>query len=224
MIINNLINLKNNDCLSKHCYSNQSKDNKMQQLTKLSDRELVETYAAGNNEAFDILLERHKQKIYSYIFHIVKNKELADDIFQETFIKVIVTIKQGRYSERNKFSAWLTRIAHNLIIDNFRQEKVENSVSTDEESTDLLNRRDLCEGNIEDDIVSLQVNDDLRALVMSLPDPQREVVVLRYYRDMSFKEIAEATGVSINTALGRMRYAILNIRRLASEKNISLAV
>ncbi len=191
MIFNNL----NPSCLSEHCYSNQSIEKPMQQLTKLTDSNLVEAYANGNNEAFDVLLERHKQKIYSYIFHIVKNKDLADDIFQETFVKVIVTIKQGRYSERNRFSAWLTRIAHNLIIDNFRQEKV-----------------------------AIQVNDDLRNLVMSLPDPQREVVVLRYYRDMSFKEIAEATGVSINTALGRMRYAILNIRRLASEKNISLAV
>ncbi len=220
MIFNNL----NPSCLSEHCYSNQSIEKPMQQLTKLTDSNLVEAYANGNNEAFDVLLERHKQKIYSYIFNIVKNKDLADDIFQETFVKVIVTIKQGRYSERNRFSAWLTRIAHNLIIDNFRQEKVENSVSTDEDETDFLNRRDLCEGNIEDEIVAIQVNDDLRNLVMSLPDPQREVVVLRYYRDMSFKEIAEATGVSINTALGRMRYAILNIRRLASEKNISLAV
>ncbi len=196
----------------------------MQQLTKLTDRELVEAYANGNNEAFDILLERHKQKVYSYIFHIVKNKELADDIFQETFVKVIVTIKQGRYTERNKFSAWLTRIAHNLIIDSFRQDRVENTVSSDEENTDLLNRRDLCDGNIEDDLVSIQLNEDIRALVMSLPEPQREVVVLRFYRDMSFKEIAETTGVSINTALGRMRYAILNIRRLAAEKKIALAV
>lgn len=223
MNINNFTNL-NPSRLSKHSYANYSKETTMQQLTKLTDRELVEAYANGNNEAFDILLERHKQKVYSYIFHIVKNKELADDIFQETFVKVIVTIKQGRYTERNKFSAWLTRIAHNLIIDSFRQDRVENTVSSDEENTDLLNRRDLCDGNIEDDLVSIQLNEDIRALVMSLPEPQREVVVLRFYRDMSFKEIAETTGVSINTALGRMRYAILNIRRLAAEKKIALAV
>ncbi len=223
MNINNFTNL-NPSRLSKHPYANYSKETTMQQLTKLTDRELVEAYANGNNEAFDILLERHKQKVYSYIFHIVKNKELADDIFQETFVKVIVTIKQGRYTERNKFSAWLTRIAHNLIIDSFRQDRVENTVSSDEENTDLLNRRDLCDGNIEDDLVSIQLNEDIRALVMSLPEPQREVVVLRFYRDMSFKEIAETTGVSINTALGRMRYAILNIRRLAAEKKIALTV
>lgn len=197
----------------------------MQQLTKLTDRELVAAYANDNNDAFDILLDRHKQKVFNYILHIVKNKDIADDIFQETFVKAIVTIKQNRYTEKGKFSAWLTRIAHNLIIDYFRQERMENTISTDgDPATDLLNRRDLCDGNIEDEIVSLQIDEDLRRIVMSLPDPQREVLVMRFYRNMSFKEIAEATSVSINTALGRMRYAILNMRRIAAEKNISLAV
>ena len=196
----------------------------MQNLSKLADRDLVAAYANDNNAAFDVLLERHQQKVYSYIFHIVKNKDLADDIFQETFVKAIMTIKQGRYTEHGKFSGWLTRIAHNLIIDFFRQEKIENSVSADDEGSDVLNRRDLCEGNIEDAIVSTQIDEDLRRIVMALPDPQREVLVMRFYRNMSFKEIAEATSVSINTALGRMRYAIMNMRRIAAENNIALAI
>lgn len=196
----------------------------MEQLTKLSDRDLVVAYANNNNEAFDVLLQRHQQKVYSYILHIVKNKDVADDIFQETFVKAIMTIKQGRYTEHGKFSGWLTRIAHNLIIDFFRQEKIENAVSSDDADNDVLNRRDLCEGNIEDSLVSLQIDADLRRIVMVLPDPQREVLVMRFYRNMSFKEIAEATSVSINTALGRMRYAIINMRRIAAENNIALAI
>ncbi len=196
----------------------------MESLTKLTDSELVAAYANNNNEAFDVLLERHKQKVYTYIFHIVKNPDVADDLFQETFVKAIMTIRQGRYTEHGKFSGWLTRIAHNLIIDYFRQSRLENSVSTDDENCDLLNRRDLSDGTIEDEMVGRQIDEDLRRIVMALPDPQREVLVMRMYRNMSFKEIAEATGVSINTALGRMRYAILNMRRIAEEKNIVLAV
>ena len=196
----------------------------MQQLTKHTDSELVAAYANGNNEAFDTLLERHKARLYGYIINIVKDKVLAEDIFQETFVKVITTVRQGRSSEQNKFIGWITRIAHNLIIDYYRAESSAPVVSTDEEGCDLLNRRDLCSGNIEDEMMSIQLDEDLRHLVMSLPDSQREVLVMRFYRNMSFKEIAAATNVSINTALGRMRYAILNIRRLASEKNLSLAV
>jgi len=196
----------------------------MEQLTKLTDRELVAAYADNNNEAFDVLLERHQNKVYSYILHIVKNKDIADDIFQETFVKAIMTIKQGRYTEHGKFSGWLTRIAHNLIIDLFRQEKIENSVSADEEGIDVLNRRDLCEGNIEDSLINSQIDEDLRRIVMALPAPQREVLIMRFYRNMSFKEIAEATSVSINTALGRMRYAIMNMRRIAAENHIALAI
>lgn len=196
----------------------------MKKLTKLTDRELVAAYANENNAAFDVLLERHQNKLYSYILHIVKNKDVADDIFQETFIKAITTIKQGRYTEHGKFSGWLTRIAHNLIIDLYRQEKIENSVSSDEDGTDILNRRDLCDGNIEDTMISNQIDEDLRKIIMALPDPQREVLVMRFYRNMSFKEIAEATSVSINTALGRMRYAIMNMRRIAAENHIALAI
>lgn len=196
----------------------------MQQLTKFTDSELVAAYANGNNEAFDTLLERHKARLYGYIINIVKDKELAEDIFQETFVKVITTVRQGRYSEQNKFLGWVTRIAHNLIIDYYRAENTMPVVSTDDVSCDLLNRRDLCSGNIEDEIMSIQLDEDLRNLVMALPDSQREVLVMRVYRNMLFKEIAAATNVSINTALGRMRYAILNIRRMAAEMNLSLVV
>ena len=178
----------------------------------------------GSNEAFDTLLNRHSDRVYSYIQHIVKDSALADDIFQETFVKAITTIKQGRYSESGKFSAWITRIAHNLIIDNFRQEKSENTFSADTDDVDIFNRRDLADGNIEDTLVKEQIHTDVRRIMDSLPDSQREVIDMRFFRDMSFKEIAEATGVSINTALGRMRYAVLNMRRIADKNNIVLTV
>ena len=194
----------------------------MQNLTNLTDQQLVELYLEGNNEAFDTLLTRHQSKVFSFIMHIVKNKDVADDIFQDTFIKIIMTLKQGRYTETGKFGSWLTRIAHNLIIDYYRQSKSENNVSTDEYTADLLNRRDLCDDNIEDHLVIDQIHADVRNLIEALPDSQREVLKMRYYNDMSFKEIADATGVSINTALGRMRYAILNMRRIAEEKSIEL--
>ena len=194
----------------------------MQTLKKLTDNELVRAYVNGNSQAFDMLLQRYQGKVYSYILHIVKNKDVADDIFQETFVKIIMTLRQGRYTDTGKFAAWLNRIAHNLIIDYYRQEKSENSVSIDNDDVDMLNRRGLCEANIEDLMVDIQIRDDVRRIIDALPLPQREVLVMRYYNDMSFKEIAEATGVSINTALGRMRYAILNMRRIASENNIVL--
>ena len=192
-------------------------------LTTLTDEQLVRKYIDGNNKAFDTLLHRHKSRLYSYMIRIVKNKDLAEDIFQETFVKIIMTLRQGRYIESGKFSAWLSRIAHNLIIDHFRQEKAENNMSSDDEDTNLLNRRDLCEENIEDIMVNDQIKADVRRIIDALPDPQKEVLVMRYYNDMSFKEIAETTGVSINTALGRMRYAILNMRRIAAENNIVLS-
>ena len=196
----------------------------MQNLTKLTDEQLVMAYANGENKAFDTLLKRHENRVFSYIFYIVKNKDLADDIFQETFVKAITTIRQGRYTESGKFSAWITRIAHNLIIDHYRQEKSENHVSADtDDGFDIFNRRELSDGTIEDFMVSKQITDDVRRLIKALPKSQRQVLVMRYYRNMSFKEIAEATGVSINTALGRMRYAILNMRRLAQENNIALS-
>ncbi len=194
----------------------------MRNFTRLTDEKLVTAFFDGDNTAFDTLLKRHQQRVFTYILNIVKNKDVADDIFQETFVKAITTIKQGRYTESGKFSAWLMRIAHNIIIDYFRQEKSENTMSADQEETDVLNRRDLSEENIEDILVTSQIHTDVRRIMESLPEAQREVLDMRFYRDMSFKEIAEATGVSINTALGRMRYAVLNMRRIAQDKNIVL--
>lgn len=190
----------------------------------MTDEQLVVSYSEGNNMAFDHLLYRHKSNLYNYIFFIVKNKELAEDIFQETFIKAILTIKQGRYVETGKFKAWISRIAHNLIIDHFRQEKNENTVSNDDMPLDLLNNASLCEGTIEDMLVKNQIEMDVKTLIQHLPQSQREVLEMRYYQDMSFKEISEQTGVSINTALGRMRYAILNMRKIADENRMILTI
>ena len=189
-----------------------------------SDEQLISLYVDGNNEAFDSLLERHQDRVFTYIYHAVKNEELADDIFQDTFVKAIITIKQGRYTDNGHFPAWITRIAHNLIIDYFRQTKAENLQSTDDEDTNILNRKELSDCTIEDSIITTQIHDDVRRLVRALPESQREVLVMRYYKNMSFKEIADTTGVSINTALGRMRYAILNMRRMAEEHNIVLTL
>ena len=147
---------------------------------------------------------------------------MADDLFQETFVKAIVTINQGRYTENGKFPAWITRIAHNLIIDYYRQEKAQAQLSCDNTDINILNRKELSEETVEDSIVREQILNDVRMLVELLPQSQREVLEMRYYQDMSFKEIAENTGVSINTALGRMRYAILNLRKIAEERNIVL--
>lgn len=196
----------------------------MVNLRNMSDEELVIAYAQGNNPAFDILLNRHKSNVYSYIYFIVRNREMAEDIFQETFVKAIVTIKQGRYTETGKFRAWINRIAHNLIIDNYRQEKNEQTISNDECEVDLFNNSKLSDGTIEDVMVKNQILSDVKKLIESLPESQKEVLLLRYYQDLSFKEIAEITGVSINTALGRMRYAILNMRRMADEKKMILTV
>lgn len=195
----------------------------MQNLEKLADDVLVAYYSEGNNNAFDVLLTRHQAKVYNYILQMVKDRNLADDIFQETFVKAITTIKQGRYAEAGKFSAWVCRIARNLIIDNFRQEKVEATVSTDDSNYDVLNRKDLSEDTIEDMLIDSQIQADVRRIVKQLPDSQRDVLIMRYYKGLSFKEIADVTGVSINTALGRMRYAILNLRRIAKENRIALS-
>ena len=196
----------------------------MKVQTNAADETLVALYAQGNNEAFDILLNRYKDRLYAYIYYTVRNEELAEDIFQETFTKAIVTIQQGRYNENGKVPAWLTRIAHNLIIDCFRQEKQENLVSCDEEERNLLNNIRLSEGTVEAEIVNHQILSDVRRLMKHLPDEQREVVHMRFYQDLSFKEIAEMTGVSINTSLGRMRYAILNLRRMAEKHGIVLTM
>jgi len=194
----------------------------MRNLDKYTDEQLVAAYASGDNEAFDALLLRHKNRLFTYIVQMVRDRDLADDIFQETFVKAITTIRQGRYSDFGKFSAWITRIARNLAIDSFRAEKSEATVSTDDTNFDVLNRRELSEETVEDAMIDLQIEHDVRRLVDELPEPQREVLMMRFYKNLSFKEIAEITGVSINTALGRVRYAILNMRRMAGEYNIEL--
>lgn len=194
----------------------------MHKFDKQTDDQLVASYAGGNNEAFDALLRRHQSRVYNYIYQMVRERNLAEDIFQETFVKAITTIRQGRYTGNGKFSAWISRIARNLVIDYFRQEKTEAAVSSDDENFDVLNRKELSEETIEDLIIDSQIKTDIRRLIRHLPQSQRQVLVMRYYRNLSFKEIAEATGVSINTALGRMRYAILNIRRIANENAIAL--
>lgn len=195
----------------------------MQILAQLSDDKLVQSYANGNNEAFDTLLERYQSRLLGYIMQLTGNRQLSEDIFQEAFVKAIMTIKQGNYTETGKFGAWISRIARNLVIDHFRQEKSEPTVSTDDGEIDILNRKELSDDTIEDDIIDLQIRDDVRRLIRELPETQRQVLVMRYYRNLSFKEIAEKTNVSINTALGRMRYAILNMRRMARERNIVLS-
>jgi RNA polymerase sigma-70 factor (ECF subfamily) len=196
----------------------------MENLKQMTDDKLVSLYMEGNNSAFDVLLNRHKDRLYNYIYFLVRSREVTEDIFQETFVKAIVTLQQGRYQDDGKFSAWITRIAHNLVIDQFRVERNENLVSNDETDFDILNDAKLSEGTVENRMVNEQVLKDVRALIDELPDCQREVVFMRYYQDMSFKDIAEITGVSINTALGRMRYAVLNMRRIAAEKSISLVL
>ena len=194
----------------------------MEHVNQLTDDMLVALYSKGNDKAFDELLSRYQGKIFNYILFIVRNQELAEDIFQETFVKAIVTMQQGRYTADGKFGAWITRIAHNLVIDSFRQERSENTISNDETEVDLLNDADLCDDNVEMQMINDQTLIDVRRLVDALPDNQREVVYMRYYQDLSFKEIAEIVGVSINTALGRMRYALLNMRKIAEEKHIVL--
>lgn len=194
----------------------------MKILSQLTDDELVELYEKGNNGAFEILLIRYKSKVYSYIYLIVRNKELTEDIFQDTFIKAIATIQQGRYVASGKFLGWVNRIAHNLIIDYFRREKKENTFSTDSVDYDIINNVKLSEKSFEDILSNEQILNDVVRLIDYLPKSQQSVVRMRFFEDLSFKEIAEKTDVSINTALGRMRYALLNMRRIAVEKDVYL--
>ena len=194
----------------------------MENLKSMTDEQLVRLYASQNNEAFDVLLDRYKDRLYSYILYSIQNTDLADDIFQETFIKAIVQIRNSRYTETGKFYPWLTRIAHNLIIDQYRQERNEKNISNDESEVDLYNNINLSDADIESNMICEQTLEDVKRLVDFLPDNQKAVVEMRYYQDLSFKEISDLTGVSINTALGRMRYAIINMRRMAAENNLYL--
>ncbi len=194
----------------------------MENINQLTDEELVKLYESGINQAFEILLSRYNSKLYSYIYMIVRDRELTEDIFQDTFVKAISTIQHGKYVESGRFLSWLNRIAHNLMIDYFRREKNENTFSANAVNYDILNNAKLSEKSIEDILSNEQVLLDVVQLIEYLPDSQQDVVRMRFFQDLSFKEIAEITDVSINTALGRMRYALLNMRRIATEKNVHL--
>jgi len=192
--------------------------------SKLTDHELVTKFIDGEQSSFEILIKRHKDKVYTYILLMVKNEHLAQDIFQETFIKVVKSLHAGKYQENGKFISWVIRIAHNLIIDHFRKEKQMKTYSNDDYEMDIFNSSKFSDKTIEEDLIQDQIITDVRALVEYLPDEQKEVIVLRHFMGLSFKEIADQTDVSINTALGRMRYALINLRKLVDEKNLSLTL
>jgi len=191
------------------------------QVDVLSDQDLIGQYLAGDESALESLISRHKDKVFTSILFIVKDQALAEDIFQDTFIKVIDTLRSGKYKEEGKFLPWVTRIGYNLCIDHFRRLKRAPMVTTSE-GYDLFNLLDFADGNAEEDVIMDQTRSKVRHLIDHLPEEQREVVILRHYSELSFKEIAEMTNVSINTALGRMRYALINMRKLIAEKNMTL--
>lgn len=188
-----------------------------------SDQVLLNSFIGGDESAITTLIERHRKKVMNYILMMVKDQQTADDLFQETFIKVINSLRAGRYSENGKFISWVLRIAHNQVIDYFRSGKRPNHITSEDAGYDILNNSKLSDPNIEDEMIQDQTQQDVRDLIERLPVEQREVVVLRHYMDMSFKEIAEQTGVSINTALGRMRYALINLRKMIEDKSISFS-
>lgn len=191
-------------------------------LQQRSDQDLVKLFIQGDQSSIEVLINRHKNKIFTYIILIVKNQSLAEDIFQDTFIKVIKSLKEGKYKDNGKFVSWVIRIAHNLTIDHFRKEKQINTYSNEDYEADIFNSRKLSESTIEDIMVESQIIKEVRLLIDELPEDQKQVILLRHYGGLSFKEIAEQTDVSINTALGRMRYALINMRKLIEEKNLSL--
>ena len=193
-------------------------------LEILNDKELVESYKNGNVASFELLVERHQNKVFSYILMLVKDRQLADDIFQDTFLKIIRTIKAGAYKEEGKFIQFAMRIAHNLVIDHFRKSNRLPIVDSVNKDYDIVDHARHIEPSIEDSMITEQVYSDLRKMIELLPDEQKEVLNMRMYADMSFKEIADATNVSINTALGRMRYALINLRKMAKENNLTLAL
>ena len=188
----------------------------------LSDKNLLNQYLSGDKSAISSLIERHSRRVRDYIHMMVKDRDVADDIFQETFIKAVRVIDEGRYTDNGKFLSWILRIAHNQVIDYFRAQRQDRSVSETDAGYDVLGTLRLSERTVEDSMVSEQIESDVRALVELLPAEQREVVMMRYFAGLSFKDIAEQTDVSINTALGRMRYALINLRRMIKEKNIVL--
>ncbi len=192
-------------------------------IRKLSDQELVERFVKGDNSSMEVLIRRHKSKVFTYLMLSVRNRDVANDLFQDTFVKVIQSLKSGRYKDEGRFLPWVVRIAHNLTIDYFRKERNSNTWSNDDNELDVFNSHKFSDINIEDRMVDDQINSDIRNLVELLPEDQKQVVLLRHYGGMSFKEIADHTNVSINTALGRMRYALINMRKLIDEHQIILS-
>jgi RNA polymerase sigma-70 factor (ECF subfamily) len=195
---------------------------------KLADQQLIRNYLEGNDYSFEILLKRHQDRVFNYINKLVKNTDVANDVFQDTFIKVISTLKRGMYNEEGKFLPWVMRIAHNLVIDYFRNSSkmpiVGRKNNSDTDEFDIFQILKLEDCTVEDEIVEGQIHEDLRALVELLPQEQRQVVKMRHFMGMSFKDIADSSDVSINTALGRMRYALINLRKMIKENDIMLTV
>lgn len=197
----------------------------MKQFEGMADEELAMLYVGGDNKAFDELLNRTQSKLFTYIMFVVRDHDIADDIFQETFVKAIVKMQQGRYTDSGKFLFWLTRIAHNVIMDWYRQQKTEHIVEpTEDNDLSNLGGQDLLDTFRESEMVNEQVLADVKRMMDSLPATQREVVYMRYYQNMSFKDIAKVTGVSINTSLGRMRYALMNLRKMVKENQMELVL
>lgn len=195
----------------------------MRNLQDLTDEELALLYVEGNNRAFDLLLSRNEVKLFSYIMFMVRDQEVANDIFQETFLKVVSKLQNHEYSVNGKFGGWLLRIAHNVLMDMYRGQRYKYVVeSKDDNDLSNISGDDLLETNAEVNLINIQVLSDVRKMMDQLPTLQREVVYMRYYQQLTFKEIAEATGVSINTSLGRMRYALLNLRRMAKKHDVYL--
>jgi RNA polymerase sigma-70 factor (ECF subfamily) len=190
----------------------------------ISDYELIQRFIKGEQSCFERIIHRHKNKVFAYISLYIRDQALAEDLFQDTFMKVIQSVKTGKYQDNGKFISWVMRIAHNLIIDHFRRIKQMNTISNDDYESDLFNSKKLAESTVEDDMIRRQIQKDVRKMISHLPEDQREVVILRHYAGLSFKEIAEITDVSINTALGRMRYALINMRKIMEEKKISLTL
>jgi RNA polymerase sigma-70 factor (ECF subfamily) len=188
----------------------------------LSDNELVERYLGGDYSSLEILINRYKDKVFSYILMTVKNHHLAEDIFQDTFIKVVKSLNLGKYTDNGKFISWVMRIAHNLVIDHYRREKNQNTFSNDASEVDHFNSPKFSDENIEDFMINEQILCEVRELVEELPEDQKQVVIMRHYLGLSFKEIADQTDVSINTALGRMRYALINLRKIITDKGLIL--
>ena len=190
--------------------------------TMLSDQALLEIYQQGDREAVSQLLERHARRVRDYVRMLVKDNDVADDLTQEVLIKVVKVLDEGRYTDKGKFQPWLLRIARNRVLDYFRAQKQVKTVSESSAGFDILGSKNFAEPSIEDRLVSEQQAEEVRQLIEQLPAEQREVVKMRYYEGLSFKEIAEHTGVSINTALGRMRYALINMRQIIKEKNLAI--